>query len=80
MLCVLVERHLSGTLTVLSVPRGAAIPLHPLREGLQPEERAAGAHEEAHGGAALPVQLLRHGLHAEEQHEAAHEAGPQLRG
>ena len=44
-----------GALTELSVRRGAAIPLHALREGLQPEERAAGAHEEAHGGAAVQV-------------------------
>lgn len=47
-----------------------------MREGLQPEERPAGAHEETHRGAALQVRPLRHGLHAEEQHEAPREAGP----
>ena len=44
-----------GVLTESSVCRGAAIPLHALREGLQPEERAAGTYEEAHGGAAIQV-------------------------
>ena len=44
-----------GVLTASSVRRGAAIPLHALREGLQPEERAAGTYEEAHGGAAVQV-------------------------
>lgn len=60
--------------------RGAAVPLHSLWESLQPEERAASAHEEAHWRASLPLWLLCHGLHTEEQHEITHEASAQLCG
>lgn len=59
--------------------RRAALQMPTVWEGLQPEERPAGAHGEAHRREALQVRGVLHQLHAEEQHEAAHEALTQLR-
>lgn len=53
--------------------------MHSVRQSLQPEERTAGPHGQAHWQEALQVRGVRHPLHAEEQHEAPHEEVPRPR-
>lgn len=49
-----------------------------MRQGLQPEECAAGPHGQTHWKKAFRVRGVQHQVHAKEQHEAPHEKSPRL--